>query len=84
MSDYHLNGWSDELDRQDGMKMGSYIAYRLRRKHRQPKPVGRRHLAFRCGFMIRHIAEHNSFDKQDLIQLLKDVKRELEKEREND
>ena len=37
-------------------------------------------LAFRVGWMIRHISAHNSFDKQDLIQLLKDVKRQLEQE----
>lgn len=63
MSDYHLNGWSDELDRQDALK--------------DPRQADRRHLAFRVGLAIRHIADRNSFDKQDLIALLKEVQREL-------
>ncbi len=38
----------------------------------------RRHdVAYRVSRMIEHLTRHNWFDKQDLIQLLKDVKREL-------
>ena len=44
----------------------------------------KRELAHKTGLMIRHIAEHNSFDKVDLINLLKQLKRELEKEMENE
>jgi hypothetical protein len=30
------------------------------------------------GYMIRHISEHNSFDKADLIELLKRAQRRIE------
>ena len=63
MSDFHGNGWSDELDRQDQLK--------------DPRARDRRHLKFRVGLAIRHIAARNSFDKGDLIELLKEVQREL-------
>lgn len=35
-------------------------------------------LVMDLGYMIRHISEHNSFDKADLIELLKRAQRRIE------
>ncbi len=34
-------------------------------------------LQYRVSAMITHISDHNSFDKSDLLRLLKDVNKEL-------
>ena len=43
----------------------------------------RKQLAYRIGVMIRHVVAHNSFDRAELIGLLKETQRELEKENDD-